>query len=198
MVVFLPSIPQGSQTDYKFIPNMMDLKPTMGGPTQRIGRLGDRYSVAVTARSMTYSQGLAFIASLNQGFSDSVVATLPQSDSAYFGSPGTPVINGGSQSGKTIIMRGFSAGYVAQNGQMFSISSNGFHCLYQVTSTETADSFGNLTLPINPMLKIPPNDGDTCEFATPKIQGFLDGNQQAWTLNMAQGVGLNFSITELQ
>lgn len=42
-------------------------------------------------------------------------------------------------------------------------------------------SDGTLALAIYPMLRIQPADGDTCEFALPRIQGSLSGNEMAFT-----------------
>jgi hypothetical protein len=181
---------------YTLKSNSLDLTPTMGGPTVRVGRLGDRFSMAFTARSMFYQQALYFISSLNMGMSDKVRMPLPQGTDGYVGSPGTPVVNGAGQAGRNITMRGFSPGYVAEQGQFFNIVSAGVYALYQCTSTQTADGSGNLILPILPIIRIPPSDGDACEFDPPYIEGFLSGNQQSWTLNMAQAVGLNFTILE--
>ena len=56
---------------------------------------------------------------------------------------------------------------------------------------------GTAIIPIGPMLRITPADGDVCEFAVPMIEGKLSGDQSGWTMIPARVRGLSFTISEI-
>jgi hypothetical protein len=167
----------------------------MGGPTQRIARLGDRWILRVTCRPMAYTQGIAFVSALMRGISEKVTYVVPQPDFAI-GSPGSPIVVSGS--GSVIGASGFTAGYSIKAGQYFSLVKNGVRYLHQVTTGAVADGTGSATISIFPMLKVSLVAGNVLEFASPKIEGFLEGASQTWNVSLARTVGLTFVIREAQ
>jgi hypothetical protein len=196
-VIVLPPLPLPSTMDMGVKSNALDLTPQMGGPTIRVNRLGTRFNLKFNAREMNVTQALNYLSNLNQGLASPVRMSVPQPTFTY-GVPGTPVVNGANQSGSSLALHGFTPGYVIQKGQLFSFSTAGNYYLHQVTTMETANGSGVVTVPIFPMLRISPADGDGCQFDTPQIQGWLDGNVQNWTLSAANSVSFSFSITEGQ
>lgn len=184
MAIALPPLPLGTQTTFALQSNARDHTPTFGGSTQRVKRLGDRWIISVNCQSMSNAQGVAVVAKLVQGLSSTVTMIVPQ--------PGiTPSPDGtvSSGSGETLIVSGTSN---VKPGVFFSLVHGGVRYLHQVTGVSGS------TLSIQPMLKVVPTAGDVVEFQAPKIEGFVQGNQQAWTLNLAYGLGLSFTIVEAQ
>ncbi|MDO1559829.1 hypothetical protein Q0812_10365 [Brevundimonas sp. 2R-24] len=195
MTVVLPTLPLGSQTNISIQSNAIDLLATFGGPSQRTSRLGDRWTIEVTCRPMRYAQAAGFIAKLIQGLAERVLVAIPQ-PGLEIGNPGTPLLKGAGQSGRTLQADGFTPGYVIQAGQYFSLVQGGQRYLHQVTDAATANGSGEVELSIYPMLKVSPSDNATLEFAAPKLEGFLQGNRQAWTIGLVENVGLSFAVTE--
>jgi len=169
----------------------------MGGPTQRIAKLGDRWTLEIVCRPMRNNQVQPLITALLQGLSEKTIASVPQHD-IEIGNPGTPVVSGGGQTGSTLVLTGFTPGYQIKNGQFFSVVANGVRYLHRARADATASGGGTVSLPILPMLKVSPPAGSVCEFADPKIEGFIEGNEQGWTTGMIGNVGLTFKIKEAQ
>lgn len=185
MPILIPAFPQGTQTTLTLQSNSLDLTPVMGGPTQRVARLGDRYVLEVQMRNMSYTDAASIIGKLIQGLSNEVVVSVPQ-----------PGLVGGATGSGTASSGGGTALSVSVSGtpivgQVFSIVKGTKRSLHTVTSA----SGGSLS--IYPMLKFPIAGGETVEFGDPKIQGFLQGNSQSWTVNLARAVGLTFAVIEV-
>ena len=189
MAINLPSLPFGANTEIKLKSSAVDHTPFLGGPVQRISRLGDKWSVKIDCRKMYPSQSGPIITALLLGLSEKVLMTVPQ--------PGIDTsqwadgqIFGAVAGGKTIVITG--GGAAKQVGQFLSIVKNGVRYLHQVAAVA-----GN-TLSIIPALKVSLDGGETVEFGAPKIEGFIAGNEQSWTVGLAENLGLSFEIGEAQ
>lgn len=158
------------------------LTPFMGGPTQTIMRLGTRWSIDVTIPIMRAEpDGRQWAAKLAMGKIYGVAMYFRQ-DGLRIGMPGTEVaVDGAGQTGFALAMRGFRPGYAIRLGQAFSIVTSNQRYLYFAGASAVAGSDGKVNLPIYPMLRVSPVDGDICEWAAPIIQGSLSGNEVAWT-----------------
>lgn len=194
MAVLLPQLPTGTQTNIRLKSNALMLSSSMGGPDQRVARVGDRWTLEVVCQPMRNAQAGPVITALLDGLSQKVMARVPQ-DGIAVGSPGSPVVATANQAGSSINLSGFAPGYVIRNGQFFSIVHNGVRYLHRARADVTATS-GSATIPILPMLKVSPTAGAVCEFAEPKIEGFIDGNEQGWSVGLVANVGLTFKINE--
>ncbi len=194
MAIQLPTLPR-TTTNYKFISNFLDLKPSFGGKVQRISRLGDRFGVEVQARPMPYHQGVGLVAALNQGLTQKVLWPVPQPMNV--GNPGAPRVASAGQAGTTLTINGLTSGYQFQAGQFISIVHGGVRYLHQITAA-TAATGTTATVPIIPMLRVSPSANAVVEVLTPQIEGFLQGNQGQWTVDQCAAVGLSFSIEEAQ
>lgn len=172
------------------------LSPALGGQEQRINRLGSRFGIAVTMPPMPSAKlGRQWLASLILGKSEGVRIELPM---AGFdpGLPGAVLVDGAGQAGTTLNVRAATPNYAFRFGQFFSIVTGGRHHLHMVAAETLADSAGEAALPIAPMLRTPPADGDACHFAQPMIEGFISGSELAWQWSIGNFVGLEFEIRE--
>jgi len=72
---------------------------------------------------------------------------------------GTPLVNGASQSGRTLVTKGWSASVngILKAGDFIGIT--GQTKVYMVTSDANSDASGNATLNIEPALMTVPTDG---------------------------------------
>jgi hypothetical protein len=193
MAISLPILPKHAQQELRLLSSAVVNKGTFNGSEQRIARLGDRYSYQVSTRPLSYTQAMTVVAKLVQGTTQKLLCPIQQGDLAI-GSPGSPVVVSGS--GTTLNIQGLSASYSIRAGQMFSIVHAGKRYLHMVTDAVTATAGGIATVAIWPMLRMTLTTGDVCEFATPQIEGFLTGLEQGWNTDLAQAIGLTFTVSE--
>ncbi len=109
-----------------------------------------------------------------------VIARFGQ-DGLRIAPAGNPVIDGGSQAGSALTLRGLTPGTVLKLGQFFSLVHNGRRYLHMVAANAVADGAGRVSIAIAPMLRVIVGDGETVEIAHPLIQGSLSGNEVTWT-----------------
>lgn len=196
MAILLPAEPVPQSWTPRALDWGGELVPVLGGETQRLNRLGDRFAIDVTltpTQDATLAQ--AYISRLRRGRRDGVLMPFPQLNLAI-GAPGDVRVDGAGQAGSSLAVKGASVGYVFREGQFISLVSNGRRHLHSVGAAATATGGGLVTLPIEPMLRVSPANNDVIEVAQPMIEGFVAGNEQAWTIDIAGTVGLSFTITE--
>lgn len=161
------------------------LTPPNGGAVQTLLRLGTRHAWEITLPPMpTEPTGRIWAAALRQA--KLFGALLPWTQDGFrVGAPGAPVVDGAGQAGSVLNLRGFTPRYPVRYGQAFSLIVGGRRYLYFAAADLAVGADGKLQLPIFPMLRKFPADGDTAEFARPMIQGSLGGNQVKWTRQTA-------------
>lgn len=186
MATILPQLPYGTSTEYTLNSSSVDHKPFLSGPTQRVSRLGDKWSIKIECRKMYARQAGPIIAALIAGLADQIVMTVPQPGIDVSGRS-TGTVAQAVAAGRQITVQG---GGTKEVGQLFSIERNGRHHLHQITSVA-----GN-TVTFQPALKTPLSGGEAVDFKTPKLQGYVSGSSQNWTTGLAENVGLSFQIDE--
>ncbi len=195
MATALPTSSQIRVSGASLVSARADLSPAFGGDESRIARLGSKWQMRFQLAAMTYADALAWTDLETE--TDTVLLPVPQPGKSL-GSPGTPVVDGASQLGSTLNVRGCSAAYSVFKGQWVSIVISSRRYLYRVTADATADGLGDIALPLRPLIRVAPADGDTVEIASPKIEGYVrDLPANAFDTNEAGHVpGLSFSIRE--
>lgn len=172
------------------------LTPGLGGEVQRIDRMGNRFKLAVSMPPMPAEPtGRIWTRRLIAGKTEGVRMEFPLL-SFKPGSPGEVVVDGAGQSGRTLIVKGATPNYAFREGQPFSIEEGGRHYLHFVDEQALADSGGDATLSISPMLRIEPSDEAVCHFGKPMIEGFIMGEEWSWEMSLAHHIGIEFEIVE--
>ncbi len=196
MSVALPTSPGPAATTPGYLDVGGVLRPILGGAHQKLNRLGDRFMIDVQMPPMP-SAGIAmgWVADLVRASREGALFQWPQLGFDP-GTPGAPLVNGGGQAGMTLSLKGMTPGYGVVKGQFLSIIVGGRRYLEMVTADATVGVHGTVTLAIAPMLRVSPPDNAPCEIAEPMIEGFLDGDERRWTVDVARHTGLSFSITE--
>jgi hypothetical protein len=192
MAVTIPTIPAGTSTEITLRSSSTDLTPYLGGPTQRIARMGDRWLYKVECRPMKVVEAGAVIAALVSGLSEKVLCPIVQDGVDLSGYSNGAVV-GAVTGGSTLTHSG--GGATKYVGQFFSIVKSGVRYLHMVTGVSGS---GNSVLTFRPMLKVPLAGGEVLEFGAPKIEGFVDGNEQTWTVGLVSNLGVTFQIVEAQ
>jgi hypothetical protein len=151
------------------------LRPIMGGPDQRLNRLGDRFAVDYTLGDVESDSALgrALRAQLLQGKRQGALALFPQ-DGFDLGTIGTtPRVNGGGQLGTSLTVDGFPAGFVVPQGLFFSLITGGRRYVYCTASATTMNGSGAGSLTLTCMIRVAPADNSLVEVSTPYVEGFI-------------------------
>lgn len=196
MSVTLPSSPGFAS----YRPFLVDFggvqKSALGGASQRVNRLGNRFGLEVQLPPMAAgATAMGWIAALNQGLQDGVICNWPQTGFTV-GAPGGLLVNGAAQGGTTLNVDGGNSAYAYFAGQMFNITVGGRYALYQIRSQGALNGAGAAALPILPEIRRSPADNSALLITQPVIEGFLEGDGREWTVDLARTVGLAFTVIE--
>jgi hypothetical protein len=183
MTVQFPPCPRGTVVTTRLLRVSGDLVSTLGGPTQRITRIGSRYAADVELPSLDAEcAGLWLGAALHaESHGDSLVLVVPQMiDVSLLGA-----LNGTGARGAAQIAY---VGVGLKAGMWFSFAAGGRNYLHLITSVLPGNQLG-----ISPQLRAP-MAATPMEFAAPKLEGFCDETQ--WSLEWFRFVGHSFTISE--
>lgn len=197
-MITLPEHPSPNAADIALIDYGAFLTPSLGGPVQRINRVGSRFKLSVTLPPLPAAKlGRQWVSRLIRGKSEGVRIELPLLDFNP-GFPGAVVVSASGQTGSTLTVSGANPNYVFREGQFFSIETGGIHHLYMVNSEVVGTAGGTATLAITPMLRRQHLINDLCHFHKPMIEGYIDGNEMMWNLSLGNFIGIQFSLSEAQ
>ena len=194
-MITLPNCPPIRSATPRFVSFAVDQTPTLGGSQSRISRLGDRWAMEVETFPARYAdQGMKYLSRLVRGMTDTVLLAFPEpgvTPKSY----GAPAVASAGAAGLTLPVSGLTAGVTIPEGKFLSLVIAGQRYLYQVTADVTAGA-GTTNLPIYPMLRRQPPAGAVVELEAPMIQGFVQGNEQAWDVSRSKYLPFRFSIQE--
>jgi len=158
---------------------------SLGGPDQRVNRLGMRWGCEYQLPPMKGEEARVWVARLLRGSRERA--------SYYFPQPGVlhPTPSAGIAAAAVAqaeIIRLTVGQYL--EGHFFSVVRSGRRYVHQIT-TEGADFVG-----IQPPLRVSLTGGEPVSFRDCMIEGFVKGNQLGWTVDNAKIYGLTFRIEE--
>ncbi len=107
---------------------------------------------------------------------------------------GTPVVDGGSQTGQELATRGWTDGVVLKAGDYIQLGTT-IPRLHKILQDATA-SGGDVTLDIWPRLRSSPSDGATVIISNTLGTFRLPTNRTQWDLQLAEFYGIVFSAIE--
>ena len=170
------------------------LKPFLGGPSQRINRLGTRWSLQVSMPPMRAEAARIWVSALARGCEDGVILSIPQDIDV--GNPGAPKVSVGVSAGMILPLKDMTVGYAVRAGQFLSIIRAGKRYVHIFTADGVVGAAGTINAAIWPMLRVSLLANDIVEIADPKIEGWLDGNFE-WDVLTIPWVQLpDFTISE--
>ena len=196
--ISLPALSRLATVKPRLIRFGADLTPSLGGPVQRLNRLGSRWAVDVAVPSLTYAGARLWLGARLEAerTQNTLIMAWPKTPDP--GALGTPLVNGATQAGTSLIVDGLTAGVTIPAFTFFSLSVSGRNYLYAVTTATTANGSGQATLPIAPMLRASPADNAALTFSAPQIEGFFDGATIDWNVDELATVGLSFTLSEIE
>lgn len=132
----------------------------------------------------------AFLGKLNgvqRRFTMGLPADLATARGSASSAPGTPVVDGASQTGGVLAIRGAPAGVTGYllKGDYFQLGTGLTTRLYKVLNDVDTDSAGDASIDIWPDLRISPGDGDTIVVSNPQGLWRLTSNLNTWDIDEA-------------
>jgi hypothetical protein len=111
---------------------------------------------------------------------------------------GTPLVNGGSQTGGTLVIDGATnstTGWL-KAGDYIQLGSGSSSRLHKVLADANSDGSGNVTLDIWPHIRVAPADNATVTVSNSKGLFRLSSNEQAFSINESAIYGMTFGAME--
>lgn len=197
MTIALPSSPSPESGSPLFRDFGGVLEPFMGGPEQRINRVGARFGVRIAMPIFAdESEGQLFVARLLRARHDRLLMKWPLGRFDP-GATGAPKISAAVPSGSTISIKGLAPNYAVKEGQFFSVLHGGRYYIYMFAAPGVASAGGNLTVNIFPMLRTSLSVNDSMQVDQPMIEGYVSaGDEISWEMSVEKYVSLSFSIME--
>jgi hypothetical protein len=197
-IILIPSCPAPSVASPAMVSFVTEMTGPLGGPTQRVPRIGSRWRIDFEYPPMTYGDGRQFLSRLNRAELSPVAIAFPQRGLRPL-SPGPLAVNGAAttalESNAQLVVRGGIPGVELVDGQFFHVASGGRRWVHQLVGDVILDGSGAGVLGVVPLLRFAPADGDLLEFVAPLLEGFVTLGWN-WTIEMLNRVGLRFSVVE--
>lgn len=195
-MIELPSCPPIKEAVPRYVSFGVDQDPILGGPQSKVLRMGDRWAIDVETYPAEYAEhGMKYLSRLVRGLKETVRLAFPE-PGVKPRSYGAPVVASAGSSGTVLPVSGLISGDVIKEGKFFSMIIGGESYLYQVAVADVAVSAGGTAaLQIEPMLRRQPPAGTALDFE-PKIEGFVQGNEQAWNTSRSKYLPFRFTIKE--
>lgn len=196
-MIILPSTPGAVETRFSLVSAANDLNPAFGGPSQRLGRKGSKWSCDVKMPPMFGEDARLWLSRLIRGEADVVAYELYQTGLPAQSPAGSACkVKGAGQLGSTLQVDGIRPGYSLVEGQWISVVDGANAYLHMVTEDVVADAEGEAAVKIAPMLRTVPADNAIVAIDTPVIAGFISPSGMGWSIDAANHYGLEFTVTE--
>ncbi|MBW6522402.1 hypothetical protein KZ810_02725 [Sphingomonas sp. RHCKR47] len=138
--------------------------------------MGDRWAYDVsTAQLQLDLPSQEMVAAVTRATTEDALMIIGQPFLAAPLATGDGRIDGASQGGTTLKLRGLAAGAVIPVSAMLSIIHAGTRYLHQVVSGATVGADGKASILVWPMLRFLTIDAEVVELVEPKIEGKLSG-----------------------
>jgi len=193
---------QPTQTTFRIVRAISKSQSIFTGAQQVYQYPGEWWEAEITMPPMKHALAREWIAALTSmrgyvgqmylGDWDARTARGTASSSA-----GTPLVNGASQTGNSLIIDGATAsqtGYL-KKGDYIQIGSGLTQRLHMVVEDANTDGSGNSTLSIEPALRSSPDNNTAITVANTKGVFRLVGSFE-WTANSISTYGFTFAVKE--
>ncbi len=195
MAIALPTWPAPAGAEPWLVDFGGELVPFLGGPVQRINRLGTRLGLRVTMPPMRGDVARQFQTRLLRAKFDRALLEWPLLDLDP-GAPPNPQINATS-SGTAVSVKGLGSGYQVVEGQPLSIIHGGRRYVHLATGSVVANGAGVAAIGVFPPSRVTYSVNDTVEIVTPIIEGLVSpGDELGWSLAVEHTMGFSFSVVE--
>jgi len=161
---------------------------------------GQFWEADITLPPMTRAEAeywISFLLKLNGPYGTFLLSD-PVGGTARGVATGTPLVNGGSQTGNELVTDGWTTSTtgILKAGDYIQLGSAATARLYKVLDDVNSDGSGNATLTLWPDLRSAPADNATITVSNPKGVFRLATASAQWDVNEASIYGLTFGARE--
>lgn len=189
----LPTRPAPSSMTPRPISSRNEQRPASQGPVNRYMRPGTRWAWDITLAPQSYVASLEWDDLLSE--SDTVIMKIYQ-PGLDTGAPGSPLIDGANQIGRTLNLKQVTPGYLFRKGQWVSFPVLGQLFAYKVRYAIAAGPDGKVALPLLTLLRLPPANNAVVDVAQPRAEGFATVDPQSLEVGTDRLVRLRFTLEE--
>ncbi len=192
----LPSTPAFKQAHFALESNAITHRSPLNGTVQTVEFPGARWMLTATLPPMpraTAAEWQAFFVKL-RGLANRFYAGDPNAKTPRGTALGTPLVNGGSQTGVTLVTDGWtpSQAQALLPGDYFQVGTE----LKMVVATTVADGTGAATITFEPPLRASPADNAPIITSSPVCTMRLVDPNTGWDIEPASIYGFSFSAVE--
>ncbi len=194
----MPSTPGFRASRFGLVANTQTFRSPLDGTVQTLELTGARWQAHYELPPMKRAQAAAWTAFLTEllGSAGRFHGFDPDARMPRGSALGTPLVNGAGQTGKGLIVDGWSeleTGLLLP-GDYFEVNGE----LKMVTASVASDSAGEAALAFTPPLRASPADGAALTLANPKVTMMLaDDEQAAWDADRASVYGISLAGVEV-
>jgi hypothetical protein len=171
------------------------LTPALGGPVQRIDRMGSRWAWRFESAPMNIEpEGREWAARIVRAKREGARLKVSQPD-FLAGDPGNPVVLTATASGRVVPLVGLAPGYVVREGSWLSVTHAGRSYLDQVADDAVAGLDFKAVVTIQNLLRSPLSFEDPVELVEPRIEGWIEDPVE-WPLASNRTTMFAFTIAE--
>ena len=161
---------------------------------------GERWEAEVTLPPMKRTdaeQWIAWLMSMG-GLSGTFLMGDPLGATARGAASGTPVVDGGSQTGSTLTINGAVTSVTGwiKAGDYIQLGGGSSATLHKVLQDAASDASGGVALDIWPSLRSSPTDGSTVVVSGAEGRWRLNAATVDWSIDNAAVFGLTFGAIE--
>ena len=194
----MPTSPTFASASFGLRSNTQTFQSPLTGKLQVLELTGAKWYATYSLPPLTKAQAGEWIAFLTKlrGQANSFFAYDPARKTAQGTPTGTPLVNGASQTGNSLITDGWSnATLVLKMGDYIAVDATQRQ-LYMVVADATTNGSGQVTLTIEPSIRVSPENNAGITVASPSCVMRLSGQDVTWNESTAERFGISFSGEE--
>lgn len=177
-------------------------KPVLGGGRiGKVDRLGGGHTLtfAIAPQDME-PDGRKLVARCQMAKRLGVILRLSQVGfdvGAPMRADGTPItVSSATAGGLSVPITGAAPGYAIRLGQAFNINRNGHRYLYFAGAQTVLNASGAGIVTLTAPLRTKLLGGEQVQLVKPVIEGWIEGDNFSWPIDMQRTVGLQFNVVE--
>ncbi|MGW8202975.1 hypothetical protein ACWGM0_10560 [Sphingomonas bisphenolicum] len=172
-------------------------KPVLGGPINKVDRLGGGHTLSYTVPPKAVEpDGRRLVARCQMAKRYGVILEVPQVDFKV-GAPGVGIsIASAVAGGRYVDITGATPRYAIRMGQALNITRNGHRYLYFTSEQVILNGAGAGQIALTRPLRTKLLGAEPVNLARPVIEGWIEGDNFSWPIDMQRTVGLKFDVVE--
>lgn len=199
-ILSMPTTPGFSTASFGLKSNTQTFTSPLSGAQQVVELTGARWYATYNVPPLSAAQAgdwLAFLTKL-RGQANTFYGFDPARTTAQGALGGTPLVNGASQTGNSLVTDGWSASVtgVMKAGDYLAYDTSSSRSLHMVVADANSNAGGNATFSIEPSIRVSPADDAAIITASPSCVMRLTADAVTWNETTAKTFGITFSAEE--